>query len=192
VDVFHAFDGWAGQIEQRDAVARGQALFNTRVGINPLSATCASHVPNDCSPGAQVGAQAMTCSRCHSAFETGGNDGGAFGNSIANAIGNFTSGGLAGQFRTADLPLYTLRQKAAPNAIIKTTDPGRAMVTGVWADVNKFKAPSLRGLAAHAPYFHNGSAATLEEVIDAYQSAGFQFNFTPQERADIVAFLKSL
>ena len=129
VDVFHAFDSWAGQIEQRDAVARGQALFNTRVGINPLSATCASHVPNDCSPGAQVGAQAMTCSRCHSAFETGGNDGGAFGNSIANAIGNFTSGGLAGEFRTADLPLYTLRQKAAPNAIIKTTDPGRAMIT---------------------------------------------------------------
>jgi cytochrome c peroxidase len=192
VDVFHAFDGWAGQIEQRDAVARGQVLFNARVGVNPLSATCASHVPNDCSPGAQVGAQAMTCSRCHSAFETGGNDGGAFGNSIANAIGNFTSGGLSGQVRTADLPLYTLRQKASPNAIIKTTDPGRAMITGVWADVNKFKAPSLRGLAAHAPYFHNGSAATLEEVIDACQAAGFQFNFTPQERADIVAFLKAL
>ena len=191
-DVFHAFDGWAGQLEARDAIARGQALFNTRVGINPLSATCASNVPNDCAPGAQPGAQAMTCTRCHSTFETGGQDGGAFGNSIGNAIGNFTSGGLVGEFRTADLPLYTLRQKAAPNAIRKTTDPGRALITGVWADVNKFKAPSLRGLAAHAPYFHNGSAATLEEVVDAYQRAGFQFNFTPQERADIVAFLKSL
>jgi hypothetical protein len=33
---------------------------------------------------------------------------------------------------------------------------------------------------------------TLEEVIDGYQAAGLQFNFTPQERADIVAFLKSL
>jgi hypothetical protein len=191
-DVFHAFDAWAGQIEERGAIARGQALFNTRVGINPLSATCASNVPNDCSPGAQPGAQPMTCTRCHSTFETGGQDGGAFGNSIGNAIGNFTSGGLAGEFRTPDLPLYTLRQKAAPNAIRKTTDPGRALITGSWADVNKFKAPSLRGLAGHAPYFHNGSAATLEEVIDAYQAAGFQFNFTPQERADIVKFLKSL
>ncbi len=191
-DVFHAFDAWAGQVEERDAIARGQALFNTRVGINPLSATCASNVPNDCAPGAQPGAQAMTCTRCHSTFETGGQDGGAFGNSIGNSIGNFTSGGLAGEFRTPDLPLYTLRQKAAPNAIRKTTDPGRALITGVWADVNKFKAPSLRGLAGHAPYFHNGSAATLEDVIDAYQAAGFQFNFTPQERADIVKFLKSL
>ena len=134
----------------------------------------------------------MTCTRCHSTFETGGQDGGSFGNSIANSIGNFTSGGLAGEFRTPDLPLYTLRQKAAPNAIRMTTDPGRALITGVWADVNKFKAPSLRGLAGRAPYFHNGSAATLEDVIDAYQAAGFQFNFTPQERADIVAFLKSL
>ena len=191
-DVFHLFDGWAGQAEQRAAIARGQALFNFRVGINPLSATCASNVPNDCAPGAQPGAQAMTCTRCHSTFETGGQDGGAFGNSIGNSIGNFTSGGLAGEFRTPDLPLYTLRQKAAPNAIRKTTDPGRALITGVWADVNKFKAPSLRGLAGHAPYFHNGSAATLEDVVDAYQAAGFQFNFTPQERADIVAFLKSL
>jgi hypothetical protein len=191
-DVFHLFDGWAGQVEQRDAIARGQALFNFRVGVNPLSATCASNVPNDCAPGVQVGAQAITCTRCHSTFETGGVDGGAFGNSIANAIGNFTSGGLAGEFRTPDLPLYMLRQKAAPNAIRKTTDPGRALISGVWADVNKFKTPTLRGLAGHAPYFHNGSAATLEDVIDAYQAAGFQFNFTPQERADIVAFLKSL
>ena len=136
-DVFHLFDGWAGQVEQRDAIARGQALFNFRVGVNPLSATCASNVPNDCSPGAQVGAQAITCTRCHSTFETGGLDGGAFGNSIANAIGNFTSGGLAGEFRTPDLPLYTLRQKAAPNAIRKTTDPGRALISGVWADVQQ-------------------------------------------------------
>jgi cytochrome c peroxidase len=191
-DVFHLFDLWASQVEQRDAIARGQALFNFREGINPLSATCASNVPSDCSPGAQAGAQAMTCTRCHSTFETGGQDGGSFGNSIANSIGNFTSGGLAGEFRTPDLPLYTLRQKAAPNAIRKTTDPGRALISGVWADVNKFKAPSLRGLAGRAPYFHNGSAATLEDVIDAYQAAGFQFNFTLQERADIVAFLKSL
>jgi cytochrome c peroxidase len=191
-DVFHLFGLWAGQIEERDAIARGQALFNFREGINPLSATCASNVPNDCAPGAQPGARAMTCTRCHSTFETGGQDGGSFGNSIANSIGNFTSGGLAGEFRTPDLPLYTLRQKAAPHAIRKTTDPGRALITGVWADVNKFKAPSLRGLAGRAPYFHNGSAVTLEDVIDAYQAAGFQFNFTARERADIVAFLKAL
>ena len=36
-DVFHTFDGWADQVEQRDAIARGQALFNFREGVNPLS-----------------------------------------------------------------------------------------------------------------------------------------------------------
>ena len=113
-DVFHVFDGWAGQVEQRDAIARGQALFNFREGINPLSATCASNVPNDCAPGAQPGAQAMTCTRCHSTFETGGNDAGAFGNSIANSIGNFTSGGLAGEFRTADLPALHATAEGSP------------------------------------------------------------------------------
>ena len=47
-----------------------------------------------------------------------------------------------------------------------STDPGRAMVTGKCADIGKFKVPSLRGLPARAPYFHNGSADTLMEVVN--------------------------
>lgn len=46
-------------------------------------------------------------------------------------------------------------------------------------------------LAARAPYFHNGSAATLEEVIEFYESR-FQIGFTTQEKADILAFLRAL
>ena len=52
-------------------------------------------------------------------------------------------------------------------ATVQVTDPGRALITGKWADIGKFKGPILRGLAGRAPYFHNGSAATLE---DAYVS----------------------
>ena len=66
--------------------------------------------------------------------------------------------------RTSDLPLYTLR-RISTGETVQTTDPGRAMVTGKWADVGQFKGPVLRALAARAPYFHNGSAATLEEVV---------------------------
>ena len=66
--------------------------------------------------------------------------------------------------RTPDLPLITLRNNMT-DAIVRTSDPGRALITGSWADIGKFKGPILRGLAARAPYFHNGSAATLMEVV---------------------------
>ena len=74
---------------------------------------------------------------------------------------------------------------------IQTTDPGRAMVTGKWGDVGKFKGPLLRALAARAPYFHNGSAATIEEVVDFYNTR-FNIGLTNREKADLVAFLKAL
>jgi cytochrome c peroxidase len=74
---------------------------------------------------------------------------------------------------------------------VQTTDPGRAMITGKWKDVGKFKGPILRALAARAPYFHNGSAATLQEAVEFYDTR-FTIGFTAQEKADLVAFLRSL
>jgi cytochrome c peroxidase len=102
----------------------------------------------------------------------------------------FDIGVSAGARRTADLPLYTLRNLAT-GEVRTTTDPGRALITGLWRDVDRFKAPSLRALAARAPYFHNGAAATLEDVVAHYVEAlGFQF--TGAERADLVMFLSAL
>ena len=75
--------------------------------------------------------------------------------------------------------------------IINTTDPGRAMITGKCADIGKVKGPILRGLAARPPYFHNGSAATLEEVVDFYNTR-FQLGLTRSEKADLLAFLRAL
>src|SRR5205823_3621565 len=92
--------------------------------------------------------------------------------------------------RTTDIPLYTLRNKAT-GALVQTTDPGRALITGKWADVGKFKGPVLRGLAARAPYFHNGSATTLDDVVDFYNSR-FNIRLSAREHADLVAFLRSL
>src|SRR5258708_20429856 len=64
--------------------------------------------------------------------------------------------GLAAESRrTADLPLYTLRNRTT-GELISTTDPGRALITGRWRDIGKFKGPILRGLSARGPYFHNG------------------------------------
>ena len=74
---------------------------------------------------------------------------------------------------------------------LATSDPGRALVTGKCVDVGKFRIPSMRGLAARAPYFHNGSSATLMDVINFYNQR-FNMLLTDQEKADLVAFLNTL
>ena len=82
--------------------------------------------------------------------------------------------------RTADMPLYTLRNKIT-GATIQTTDPGRALITGKWKDIGRFKGPVLRGLAARAPYFHNGSAKDLQAVIE-FHDTRFRIGSTQQEK----------
>jgi Cytochrome c peroxidase len=88
--------------------------------------------------------------------------------------------------RAPYLPVYTLRNLST-QATIHTTDPGRAMLTGKWADIGKFKGPILRALAARAPFFHNGSAATLDEVVDFYDTR-FNIGLTAAEKADCSRF----
>jgi len=74
---------------------------------------------------------------------------------------------------------------------VQTTDPGLAMITGKWADIGKFKGPILRGLAARAPYFHNGSAATLLDAVNFYDTR-FNIGMSAQQKSDLVAFLSAL
>lgn len=81
-------------------------------------------------------------------------------------------------------------------------DSGRARITLNDDDVGLFKVPSLRNVANTAPYMHDGSLATLEDVIEHYNSGGkyhrnkssilYQMHLTVQEKADLVAFLKAL
>lgn len=82
------------------------------------------------------------------------------------------------------------------------SDPGRFRLTGKEEDRARFKVPSLRNAALTAPYMHDGSIATLEEVVAHYDSGGAAhphksmlvrpLGLSPQERADLVAFLESL
>src|SRR5678815_1769892 len=84
-----------------------------------------------------------------------------------------------GGLSVAGLPVYTLRNLTT-GEIERTTDPGRALVTGRWKDIGRFKGPTLRGLAAPAPYSHHGSAAQLEDVISFYDTR-FELGLTEQE-----------
>lgn len=122
-----------------------------------------------------------TCSGCHNAPNVGSSTRFAF----------FDVGVSAAARWNGDVPLYRVRQRSNPANTIDTTDPGRAMITGAFADVNKFKVPGLRGLAARAPYFHDGSARSVADVVRHYESQ-FHIAFEDDEKEQLVAFLESL
>ena len=127
-----------------------------------------------------VNPNGRSCGACHNAQNNGSN--------VAGTL--FDIGASRPEFRLPGMPLYTVRNKATLE-VRQTTDPGRALRSGHWADMDRFKVPSLRGLSARAPYFHNGTAATLDDVVLHYQQAlGFQF--TAEQRAALVAFLRAL
>jgi cytochrome c peroxidase len=81
-------------------------------------------------------------------------------------------------------------------------DAGRFLITEDSADIGKFKVPTLRNIALSAPYMHDGSLPTLEAVVEHYSTGGRghpntdpviqPLRFSPQEAADMVAFLRSL
>ena len=98
--------------------------------------------------------------------------------------------GVSNPNRASDLPLITLTNRTT-GGVVQTSDPGLAMTTGLWADVGRFKTPSLRNLAARAPYFHNGTSASLDAVVNFYNNR-FNMGLTSQEHTDLVAFLAAL
>lgn len=82
-------------------------------------------------------------------------------------------------------------------------DLGRESVTGQPADRHAFKTPGLRDVSRSAPYMHDGSLATLEDVVEFYnrggprEAAGLDpllkpLELTPREKAGLVEFLKAL
>jgi cytochrome c peroxidase len=98
--------------------------------------------------------------------------------------------GLTGTDRYAgDVPLVTLRNKST-GELRQTSDVGRALSSGKWTDIGRFKVPTLRGVGVRAPYFHDGSAKNLHEVLDFYE-ARFGIDFKGAKE-DIVLFLQAL
>ena len=75
--------------------------------------------------------------------------------------------------------------------VILTTDPGKGLISGLCSDLTRTKGPILRGLAARGPYFHNGAARNLQELINFY-NLRFQMNLTDEEKQQLIAFLNSL
>ena len=156
----------------RAAIARGEDLFDSL----PIDITGVAGL-NDATGKPVIRG---TCGTCHDSPNIGNH-------SVAAPL---NIGIADASRRTPDLPLYTLTN-IRTGQVVQTTDPGLAMLTGKWADIGKFKGPILRGVAARAPYFHNGSAATLRDVVDFYDTR-FHIGMSEQQKQDLVAFLSAL
>ncbi|MBV9654072.1 MAG: hypothetical protein JOZ42_05870 [Acetobacteraceae bacterium] len=162
----------------RAMVARGEQIFNEK----PIAITGVTGL-ND-----QLGAATIngTCTTCHDTPNVGNH-------SVKLPINIGVVAPDAAELDTTGLPVFVLRCDSGPLAgqSFRVTDPGKALVSGACADIGKMKGPILRGLAARAPYFHNGAAPDLDHVVDFY-NARFGIGLSNEERAALIAFLRKL
>ena len=120
---------------------------------------------------------------------------------VGTLIQNWAAGQPLSDVQTG-FRLYTRPLVEATGFPETPLDPGRALVTGIVDDptlehVNAFKISPLRGIRHTAPYFHDNSARTLEDVAAHYAkffnvASGGLIVLTKQDERDIVAFLKLL
>ena len=186
-NIFDLFKTWLAlgmghdKLEHRLSIARGEEVFNT----TPINITGVTGL-ND---ALNLPSIAGFCGTCHDAPNVGDHSVKAPLNiGIANAGADSPPA-----LDISGLPVLTLQCNSGPLAgqTFMVTDPGRALISGKCADIGKLKGPILRGLASRAPYFHNGSAATLADVVDFYDLR-FGIGFTAQEKTDLVNFLNAL
>ena len=185
--VFGYFDQWSkpqtsdAQSEFRASVARGMEVFFTR----PFYIRDVTHL-NTVGLGNPI---KRSCATCHNARMTGMDT--APGWMDLGTANKPWSDDLA---MTAELPLFKLTCKTSRKShpylgsVILTHDPGRALISGRCIDIGAITMQQFRGLAARAPYFSNGSAKTLRELVDYYDKR-FEASYTEQEKQDLVNFL---
>jgi len=181
-NIFNIFDSWASlpsgtpDREARESVARGEKLFNTLV----IPITGVAGINDVLNQPVVMG----FCGTCHDTPNSGNHS-----LSVPLNIG-ITDFPALSSLDTRGLPVYTIVCKTTGQTF-RVTDPGRALISGKCADIGKTKGPILRGLAARAPYFHNGSGTTLLDVVNFYNQR-FNLGLAEQQKIDLVAFLRSL
>lgn len=199
------FAAWApasSNIDDRDGSARadiaaGEKLFNS-------AAMTISNVRglNDSPALGRPSSFTGNCATCHDAPNIGNHslplplDIGTSHIAGSGLESDPTLAAALKELNPADLPVFLISGCPDPfssgtPASFYTTDPGRALITGRCSDFNRLKGPVLRGLAARAPYFHNGAAESLNEAVRFY-NVRFQMGLTQTEMRQLVAFLRTL
>jgi cytochrome c peroxidase len=183
--------------EARRAIAAGEVVFNTAT----------AHITNvrGINDNATLGKPSTfdgNCTTCHDTPNIGNHslplplDIGTSHTLISGLESDPAIIAGLSQLSVPDLPVYEIKGCTSPfnpgePESFYTTDPAKALISGLCSDFNRGKGPVLRGLAARAPYFHNGAAANLTELVNFYNQR-FQMNLTPQQQSDLIAFLNSL
>ena len=187
----------AYQAQARRDIAAGEVIFNT----HPLTVANVRGLNDNPALGSPSSFQG-TCTTCHDTPNIGDH---SFPLPLDIGTGHNLSAETDPQIQAAlaqlsfpGVPVYKITGCPNPfNAsstdpyVIYTTDPGKGLVTGLCSDVNRVKGPVLRGLAARAPYFHNGAARDLNQLVNFYNQR-FQMNLTQQQESQLIAFLNSL
>ena len=193
--IFNTYDAWSNlpSFDFRASVARGQAIFNTR----PITITGVAGINDDVSQGGLVsgGIPSLTgtCGTCHDTPNIGNHSFPTPLNIGTGDPGSHSSVNMGG-LDISYLPRITVCQlvNGVPGNNCKTTtDLGQALIDGQFAHVGKIKGPVLRGLSARAPYFHNGSAQTLMDVVHFYENR-FGLVLSTRDELDLFNFLSVL
>lgn len=183
--LFSAFQN--SRNEAQASIARGEQIFNTQ----PLTI---SNVPGLTTGDEQI---MGTCSTCHDSPNVGDHsfplplDVGSSHSLEYESDPNIIA--ALEELHPPKVPVFELVCTQGPLAgnTYYTSDPGKALISGQCSDISRIKGPVLRGLAARAPYFHNGSAANLQELVNFYDRR-FQIGLTPLQMRDLIHFLQSL
>jgi cytochrome c peroxidase len=185
---------------ERDAarhdIAAGEVLFNTAA----LTVSAVRGLNDNPALGPSFKG---TCTTCHDTPNVGDHSlplpldiGIAHATQPGLEVDPNISKGIA-ELDEPDLPVYQITGcppqpfGAGTPVSFYVTDLGKALVTGSCSDLIRVKGPILRGLAARAPYFHNGAAATLLQAVNFYNQR-FAMNLTAEQKRQLVAFLNSL
>jgi hypothetical protein len=204
---FTIFADWETSPDpMRRKIAAGEKLFNTRALTisNVRGLTDNAALAKALGTTVPIAPFAGTCTTCHDAPNVGNHslplalDIGTGHDPVAESDPLIANG--LSQLSVPDLPVYRITgcpnpfqvpgQPVAPYVIF-TTDPGKGLVSGLCSDMVRTKGPILRGLASRAPYFHNGAARNLNELLEFYNQR-FQMNLTDEEKEQFSAFLNSL
>jgi hypothetical protein len=178
--------GGAAELEQRRSIARGAELFSKRTFLIDDSAGV-----TDMGFGSPV---RNGCAFCHNMQHVGLD---VAPGQIDLGTTNLPHARLARTGPLRELPLFrlTCREGARPHQhlgrVVETSDPGYALTTGRCIDIGKITAQTMRGLAARPPYFSNGAANTLRELVDFYDER-YQIRLSEQEKQDMTRFLEVL
>ncbi len=199
---FDQFVGWTNSSSAAQAsINRGETIFTTRTFVINGVAGFNDFVVN--------GAVTGTCSTCHNNLDvgsdavSGGRHLGIGDNSSSDKSGNQTTATALPP--TSDQPLFAFycptgsipffSNPVTINGVtydeFDTTDPGMGLISGKCADLGKFKVPRLNGLAARAPFFHNGNAASVSQLVNFYDKR-FSIGLSAQDKQDLINFLNSL